>query len=536
MRQRVLLRHDGGRLTASRFLTLLVCSGIVGFMASPLHAVVTLRVTTSDAFTGDESAPSAPASMTVRLERESPSEAATTVNFDLIFQTAQFDLVGACDDGSPCQLSETCPGQGTCRLAPVNCQKDARLADHILEVVPPDFQNVGTGEYRVRFALVTTTFVNPLPVIGDGVLLGCTLPLKAGASPGPQVIRFERLQVGDNQIPAREVPSQLVLELGRIVAGARPTETATPSVTPTPSATATAATPTATETPPTPTSTHTFTAGTPVPRTPCPSPRPAPAGPAVYVEDVVVAASGPVALIVRLVTGDKEIVATQNDLVFHGGIRIDSGAGGRPDCTANPAINKNGSSFAFLPAGCSGETCTQVRAVVVSLENVDAIPEGAVLYTCRATLTDVEARVEVTGVVASDANGDPIPGVGGREGFLCVEPPPTATPTVTNTPIPLTATPTVTAVASPTASPTPPTVTSPVPTSTPTRTVGVATPTATRTAPTVAEGNGCDCNVAGSRGGWSSFWLLLPAIYLRWRRRLVARFSSVRVGALQGSS
>ncbi|GBD27202.1 hypothetical protein HRbin30_02546 [bacterium HR30] len=519
MRQQVHPRGSCGRLQTTGLLAVLAWAVALGFFVSPVHAMVTIRVTTSDAFTGDEGAPAAPATMTVRLERESPSEVATTVNFDLIFQTSQFDLAGVCDDGSACQLSETCPGQGTCRLAPVRCQKDERLADHILEVVPPDFQNVPSGEYRVRFALVTTTFVNPLPVISDGTLLTCTLPLQSTASPGPQVIRSERLQVADNQIPAREVPSQLVLELGRIVAGARPTETATPSVTPTPSSTATAPTPTPTGTLPTPTFTHTVTPGTPIPRTPCPSPRPAPAGPAVYVEDVVLAASGPVTLTVRLAAGGREIVATQNDLVLGGGIRIEAGNGGRPDCTVNPALDKNGSSFGFLPPGCSGETCTQVRAVIVSLENVDPIPDGAVLYTCRATLTDVEARVEVTGVVGSDANGDPVPGVGGRDGFVCVEPPPTATPTITHTPGPRSPTPTSTAVgtASPTASPTPTVGTPLTATATPTRTVGVRSPTA----PAAAEGNGCDCNVAGSQGGWSSLWLLLPAAYLQWRRRVL---------------
>lgn len=531
MRQQMHLRRASSRLGTFGVLVLLACAGMLGWIVSPVQAIVTVRVTTTDAYTGEEGGASTPASMTVRLERESPAEAATTVNFDLIFQRSQFDLSGTCDDGSACELSDTCPGQSTCRLVPVRCQRDERLVDHILEVVPPDFQNVAAGEYRLRFALVTTTFANPLPVISDGVLFRCTLPVRTGAEAGPQVVRFERLQVADNQVPAREVPSQLVLELGRILAGAPPTATVTPSASATPTATPTGPTPTPTGTLPTETPTRTLTPGTPVPRTPCPSPRPAPVGPAVYVEDVVLAAGGPVTLTVRLSLGGREIVATQNDLVLTGGIRVESGSSGRPDCTANPALDKNGSTFGFLPPGCSGEACTGVRAVVVSLENVDPIPDGAVLYTCRAVLTDVEARVDVVGVVGSDANGDRVPGVGGRDGFVCVEPPPTATPTITHTPGPPSPTPTATVALTqpPTLSPTPTMATPVVATSTPTRTFGVPSPTVTRTAPAVSEGNGCDCNVAGSTGGWSSLWLLLPVAFLQWRRK-VRRSMEVEAG------
>jgi hypothetical protein len=492
---------------------------LLASLAAPVQAVVTVRVNTTDAFTGDESTPPAPATMTVRLERERESEVVATVNFDLIFQVAQFDLRGVCEDNSSCQFSSDCPSNGTCRLAPLHCQKDPRLADHLLEVVPPDFQNVRTGDYRVRFALVTTTFSNPLPVIPDGTLLTCSLPLAASVTPGPQVVRYDRLQVADNKVPAVAVDSRLVLELGEIIAG--PARTPTLSPTPTPSETPGTPTPTATETEtaiPTPTTPAPSPTPTTV-RTPCPSPRPSPVGAAVYVEDAVLLASGPITLTVRLATGGQQIVATQNDLVLGAGIRVNANASGRPDCTANPALNKNGSSFAFLPPGCAPDACTSVRAVVVSLENVDPIPDGSVLYTCNATLSDVEARVDVTGVGASDAEGNPVPGVAGRNGFLCVEPPPTPTPTITAT---RTASPTTPPVeASPTATRTA-TPTTPVVIATPTRTptTAVGSPTPTRTgAPAAGNGDGCDCNVSGARGGWSSIWLLLPVLALRWWRR-----------------
>ena len=56
---------------------------------------------------------------------------------------------------------------------------------------------------------------------------------------------------------------------------------------------------------------------------------------------------------------------------------------GRPDCTVNPAINKNATHFQYLPAGCHPLIdCTAMRAVVFATDNVALIPDGALLYTC----------------------------------------------------------------------------------------------------------------------------------------------------------
>src|ERR1043166_2107200 len=61
-------------------------------------------------------------------------------------------------------------------------------------------------------------------------------------------------------------------------------------------------------------------------------------------------------------------------------------ANGAPACTVNPAINKADTLFQFLPLGCKGSACTQVRALVQSFTNVDAIADGTRLYTCRVQI------------------------------------------------------------------------------------------------------------------------------------------------------
>jgi hypothetical protein len=60
-------------------------------------------------------------------------------------------------------------------------------------------------------------------------------------------------------------------------------------------------------------------------------------------------------------------------------------ANGRPDCTVNAAIDKEATQFGFGPFGCETTpgACSFMRAVVVSLVNVDPIPSGSQLYTCR---------------------------------------------------------------------------------------------------------------------------------------------------------
>lgn len=81
-----------------------------------------------------------------------------------------------------------------------------------------------------------------------------------------------------------------------------------------------------------------------------------------------------------------EIAGIQNDIGFDADAAIKATATLEPDCSVNPDIDKNESAFAFQPPGCVvGDTCTSVRALILSFSNVDPIPDG-VLYTCRVGL------------------------------------------------------------------------------------------------------------------------------------------------------
>ncbi|GIW45767.1 MAG: hypothetical protein KatS3mg077_3049 [Candidatus Binatia bacterium] len=240
----------------------------------------------------------------------------------------------------------------------------------------------------------------------------------------------------------------------------------------------------------------------------CPDPRPAPAGPAVYIEDLNLDAAGDAVITVKLAAGGQQIAGTQNDIVFDANVRVKARSNGRPDCAVNPDINKNSTSFAFQPSGCSGETCTGLRAIVFASDNVDPIPDGSVLYTCNVTVAG-SGTLNVANARGSDPNGQAVAGFGGREGNVCVRgaQPPTPTPTEA---LP-TLTPTITVPpATPTFTSTPP------PTNTPT-TRATATPSPTATSAVVEDEDGCHIVANGSSA--LSWWLLAPLAVLLLRRR-----------------
>jgi len=107
-----------------------------------------------------------------------------------------------------------------------------------------------------------------------------------------------------------------------------------------------------------------------------------------------------------------EVAGTQNDISFDPKAPIAANSSNQPDCTANPDIHKNGTSFAFQPAGCTpGTTCTGVRALVLALNNVDPIPSGSVLYTCQVAIAaDATGSIPLpcSNAGAGDPDGNPV--------------------------------------------------------------------------------------------------------------------------------
>lgn len=90
-----------------------------------------------------------------------------------------------------------------------------------------------------------------------------------------------------------------------------------------------------------------------------------------------------VQMIATLKTLGQAVSGIENIINFDSVTPILANAFGKPDCEVNPAINKADTLFEFLPQGCAGSGCTQVRAIVRSLSNVAAIADGAQLYSCK---------------------------------------------------------------------------------------------------------------------------------------------------------
>jgi len=120
-----------------------------------------------------------------------------------------------------------------------------------------------------------------------------------------------------------------------------------------------------------------------------------------------------VGLTVHLDASGHDIAGVQNDIEFDSDVAIPALDNGRPDCSVNPGIDKHGTAFAFQPPGCAGTQCTQVRAVVLALDNTDPIPDGALLYTCQVDIAPTAAAgahpLRSSNVGASTPDGDAIP-------------------------------------------------------------------------------------------------------------------------------
>jgi hypothetical protein len=102
------------------------------------------------------------------------------------------------------------------------------------------------------------------------------------------------------------------------------------------------------------------------------------------------------------------VATVQNDIGFAALTPIASDLEGRPACTVDPQIDKDDTSFVFLPPDCSpGVDCSGIRAMVAG--DVSPIPDGAVLYACA-----VEVRAEAAAGLYPLAAAMPL--IGGPQG------------------------------------------------------------------------------------------------------------------------
>lgn len=126
---------------------------------------------------------------------------------------------------------------------------------------------------------------------------------------------------------------------------------------------------------------------------------------------------GSVTIAVSLQTEGQMVLATQNRIDFERAAAIAARGDGEPDCAVNPAIDKDATGFRFLPLGCDPAVdCESVRTFVIAFDNLDPIPDGSVLYTCRvaiaATAADGTHPLAIAEVGASAAGGVLLPSSG----------------------------------------------------------------------------------------------------------------------------
>lgn len=222
------------------------------------------------------------------------------------------------------------------------------------------------------------------------------------------------------------------------------------------------------------------------------------------IESLTSAPGAAATMTVRLVTANQAVGGVQLDVILPVSVAmVSSKANGRPQCTANPEINRELSAFAFQPPQCPAGSCTAVRSLIFGQEDLTPIPDGSVLFTCELAVSAAapsgQYALGTDRVVMSTPDGMRITTATGQGGTLTILPPsPTATSTSTRT---ATATPTPTATRTPTATgthtptrtatqthtPTPSLTPTTSPTSTPSNTF-TPTPTLTRTStPTATE-------------------------------------------------
>jgi hypothetical protein len=126
---------------------------------------------------------------------------------------------------------------------------------------------------------------------------------------------------------------------------------------------------------------------------------------------------GTTTITATLQTSGAKIAGTQNDISFdRHEVAIARKANGKPDCRGNAALGKEGTAFNFLPQHCAPGACDNVRVLVLSLSNVEPIPDGSTLYTCTVEVGDRATpgakALRLSRVGFSDPGGKVINGVG----------------------------------------------------------------------------------------------------------------------------
>jgi len=230
---------------------------------------------------------------------------------------------------------------------------------------------------------IVISFDNVDPIAAGEMLYTC------------RVLVLDGIEPGHHPLPCTDAraahPSGFGYSIDCFSGGITVVESPTPTVpiprpfTPTPTRTG--------ELPPTPAD------GT---RTPTPTP-----GAGIQLSDEFGPPGTDVSIRAVLARSAGNVVGIENEIHFHPLAPIARNSRGRPDCQVNPEIDKTASAFSFL-------SDTRVKAIVLAIDNLDPIPDGAELYRCRV---HIEAGDHPVGYYslwcfeagASDANGSALP-------------------------------------------------------------------------------------------------------------------------------
>lgn len=124
-----------------------------------------------------------------------------------------------------------------------------------------------------------------------------------------------------------------------------------------------------------------------------------------------------------------EVASVVNDIGFDPLTPI-LAVGGDPACSVGAGLEKDASSFAFLPPGCTpGTSCTGVRATIADSGEPTAIASGATLYDCQVAIAAGAPAGTAFALVASNASatdvaGEPVPVLSSDGAVEVVAPPP----------------------------------------------------------------------------------------------------------------
>lgn len=150
-----------------------------------------------------------------------------------------------------------------------------------------------------------------------------------------------------------------------------------------------------------------------------------------------------VELAVRLESTTGQASAIEFDLQLDERLRVTAGGDGRPDCSVNPAINKEASGFSFRPARCGDGNlgCEVVHAVILAADNREPIADDSELFRCRMRIPpqvpDGAYPIHARNARYAPPSGDDLEAAV-SEGWVVVGqavlPSPTAVPIATTTP------------------------------------------------------------------------------------------------------